>query len=498
MKRLLKIIPILVLVAFSASSCVVQESAISGNKRAYAYSWNQELQIGQEVDQEISAEYGLYDDAGIERYVTRLGEDLLEESHMRREDTATHFKNTGFTFRVLNSPIVNAFALPGGYVYVTRGLLAHLNNEAQLAVVLGHEIGHVAARHASQRALQQQIGQLAVIGGAVLGQELLGLSAENLLNLSGQAAQLLFLSYSRDHERESDALGVEYSAMNGFQAAEGAAFFTSLKRISEKAGQSIPSLLSSHPDPGERESRIPEMAREWENQGYQQTKKNTGIYMQMIDGIIFGDNPREGFVIDGNFVHPDMKFMFPVPGNWQLINQPAQVVLVSPTEDAVMIFRMDGQSSSARQSVEAFTSREGITVQEAAATSSSSSQWVAYQAIADFDDGKQPLKVHVYAVEYGGNIYRFINYTLPGSFDGFVNDFRETTSSFNELTDRNILSIQPVRLQVVEVNQRQPFRNLLPSSMPMDVEAEDIAIINQIYLDDHIEAGTLIKLPVQD
>lgn len=497
MKRLLKLLPIFLLCSFFTSSCVVQESAVSGNKRAYAYSWNQEIQIGQEVDQEISAEYGLYDDNEIEQYVTRLGEDLLEESHMQREGAAEQFQNTEFTFRVLNSPVVNAFALPGGYVYVTRGLLAHLNNEAQLAVVLGHEIGHVAARHASQRALQQQIGQIAVIGGAVLGQELLGLPAGNLLNLSSQAAQLLFLSYSRDHERESDALGVEYSAMNGFEASEGAAFFTSLKRISEKSGQSIPSLLSSHPDPGERESNIPEMAQEWENQGYEQTKMNTENYMRMVEGIIYGDNPREGFVTDGNFVHPDMEFMFSVNDNWQVINQPTQVVMVSPSEDAVMIFRMDGESTSAQQSVEAFTSQEGISVQESGATQSSD-QWSAYQAIADLDDGEQPLTVHVYAVEHGGNIYRFINYTLPDNFDGYVDNFMETTSSFDELTDQNILNIQPVRLQVVEVNQRQTFRNLLPSSMPMDIEAEDLAIINQVYLDDQIEAGTLIKIPVQD
>ena len=176
---------------------------------------------------------------------------------MKREDTDQKFRETEFYFKVLDSPVVNAFALPGGYVYFTRGLMAHLNNEAQLSVVIGHEIGHVAARHASQRAMRQQLGQIAVIGGAVLGQELLGLPGGNILNLSSQAAELLFLSYSRDAERESDELGVEYAAMTGFTAAEGAEFFTSLKRISEQSGQSIPTMMSTHPDPGERENRIP-------------------------------------------------------------------------------------------------------------------------------------------------------------------------------------------------------------------------------------------------
>jgi predicted Zn-dependent protease len=164
-----------------------------------------------------------------------------------------HRLNTGkpsLPFSVLDSPVVNAFALPGGYVYVTRGLLAHLNNEAQLAVVQGHEIGHVAARHASQRGLQQQIGQVAIIGGAILGQELLGLPGESILNLSGTAAQLLFLSYSRDHESESDRLGVEYAAMVGYVAAEGAAFFTSLRRISERVWAVNSKYAFYTPEPG--------------------------------------------------------------------------------------------------------------------------------------------------------------------------------------------------------------------------------------------------------
>src|SRR5690606_25074031 len=140
----------------------------------------EEKQIGAQADKEIAAQYGIYEDEELNNYVSELGQKLVEVSHLRREDADPQFQNTQFTFRVLNSPIVNAFALPGGYVYVTRGLLAHLDNEAQLAVVLGHEIGHVAARHASQRAATQQIGQLAILGGAILG-ESLGLNGGNIL-----------------------------------------------------------------------------------------------------------------------------------------------------------------------------------------------------------------------------------------------------------------------------------------------------------------------------
>jgi len=496
MKRFYTNILLVLSFVLFASSCVVQQNPVSGNKRAYAYSWQQELELGRSADGEIVSQYGLYDNDELAEFVTAMGEELLEVSHMRREDAADMFKETEFTFRVLDSPVVNAFALPGGYVYVTRGLLSHLNNEAQLAVVTGHEIGHVAGRHASQRALSQQIGQVAVIGGSILGQELFGLPGESLLNLSSQAAQLLFMSYSRDHERESDRLGVEYSAMKHYVAAEGSEFFTSLRRISEKSGQSIPNMLSTHPNPGEREQTIPKLAEEWREKGYEQTVYGTEEYMQLVDGIVFGDNPRQGFVDEGRFVHPDLEFFFPVPDQWQLINQPSQVVLVKGEGEAVMIMRIDSDHSTPRESVNEFVNQEGFNVTESGEKMSSES-WSAYQAEGDIEQDGNTLGVHVYAVEYMDQIYKFINYTTASSYEDHVGDFNTVTSQFDQLRDESLLNIQPVRLQIVEADSRRRFSDFLPNDMPMDLEREDIAIINQVELDTMIEPGTLIKIPVQ-
>jgi len=496
MKRFYTNILLVLSFVLFASSCVVQQNPVSGNKRAYAYSWQQELELGRSADGEIVSQYGLYDNDELAEFVTAMGEELLEVSHMRREDAADMFKQTEFTFRVLDSPVVNAFALPGGYVYVTRGLLSHLNNEAQLAVVIGHEIGHVAGRHASQRALSQQIGQVAVIGGSILGQELFGLPGESLLNLSSQAAQLLFMSYSRDHERESDRLGVEYSAMKHYVAAEGSEFFTSLRRISEKSGQSIPNMLSTHPNPGEREQTIPKLAEEWREKGYEQTVYGTEEYMQLVDGIVFGDNPRQGFVDEGRFVHPDLEFFFPVPDQWQLINQPSQVVLVKGEGEAVMIMRIDSDHSTPRESVNEFVNQEGFNVTESGEKMSSES-WSAYQAEGDIEQDGNTLGVHVYAVEYMDQIYKFINYTTASSYEDHVGDFNTVTSQFDQLRDESLLNIQPVRLQIVEADRRRAFNEFLPNEMPMDIEREDIAIINQVDLDTMIEPGTLLKIPVQ-
>lgn len=496
MRQLLRHSILFLSVLLVAGACKVQENPVSGNKRLMAYSWEQEVQIGKEVDQEIVGQFGLYDDQEVTDYVVELSEKILAESHMRRDDTDQQFRETEFYFKVLDSPVVNAFALPGGYVYFTRGLMAHLNNEAQLTVVIGHEIGHVAARHASQRAFQQQLGQIAVIGGAVLGQELFGLPGGSILDLSSQAAQLLFLSYSRDAERESDRLGVEYSAMTGFQAAEGAEFFTSLKRISEQSGQSIPNMLSSHPDPGEREQTIPKLAQSWSERGYEQTVVNKERYLEILDGMVFGEDPRNGFVDEGQFVHPDLEFQFPVPEEWQNINQTRQVILVSPSEDAIVIFRIDGESESARGSVQQFIEQEGITVNSQSETQSSN-QFTAYQADVTVTQEEGNLRALIYAVEFDDQIYRFINYTSEGRFENFQETLTRVPSQFDRLTDDNLLNIEPVRIQLVQTERSDTFRNFLPDELPMDISHEDVAIINQVDLDDTIESGTTLKLPVQ-
>lgn len=488
-------VPVIV-ICLSFSSCVIQKNPVSGDKRAYGYSWEEEKQIGKEADQQIQQQYGIYENEELSNYVKEVGQDVLAVSHMRREDTDPKYKNTEFYFRVLNSPVVNAFALPGGYIYVTRGLLAHLNNEAQLAVVLGHEIGHVAARHASQRAFEQNIGQIALIGGAIAGQELLGLPGQDLLNLGGAAAQLLFLQYSRDDERESDRLGVEYAAMQHYEAAEGADFFTTLKRMSEKSGQSIPSFLSTHPEPGERENTIPELAREWEEKGYEQNKIDKDEFMNSIDGIIYGENPREGFVRDGTFYHPELEFLFPVPGGWQVINQPAQVVMANQDGNAIIVMRIDSESPDVRTSVQKFVNQQGITVHEQAETESGDLE--AYEAIATAiaQDGTE-LGIYAYAVEYDDKVYQFICYTTADQFNSQMPNFENTTDGFAELDDRDILNIEPVRLEIEEAGQPGAFSSLLPDDLPMDITPEELAILNQVHLDDRIEDGSYLKIPRQ-
>ncbi|MGN8226883.1 M48 family metalloprotease [Gracilimonas sp. BCB1] len=490
------IITLLLSFAVLGSGCVtLEQNPVSGNKRAFGYSWEEEEKIGANADKEIVAQYGLYQNDELSNYVSELGQSLLEVSHLRREDTPKKFQETEFTFRVLDSPVVNAFALPGGYIYVTRGLLAHLNNEAQLAVVLGHEIGHVAARHASQRAVEQQIGQIAVLGGAVLGQSL-GFDGGSILQLSSQTAQLMFLKYGRDDERESDALGVEYSAMKNYQAAEGAEFFNSLERISESHGGGVPTLLSSHPDPGEREKTIPELAQKWKERGYEQTILDDEEFLNMIEGIVFGNNPRHGFERNGTFYHPDLKFQFPVPAGLKVYNQPASVVLVNEEQTAITQFTIDSESNSPEASVNSFLNREGVTTADQYVYTENGLD--GYQAFATaLAQDSTELRLQITAIEFQGNIYNFLSYTSASDFPIYEGEFAAIPAGFRELNDASILGIDPVRIELKPAPRTASFAEFLPSNLPMDIQPLDVAIINQVKLDETVQQGTILKIPVQ-
>ena len=488
----LRQIAIVVLLTIFVSSCTVSRNPISGKKRAYGYSWDQERQLGANADQQIRAMYGFYEDGELTRYVEQVGQEVLAESHMRRPDTPQEFRETPFEFRVLDSPVVNAFALPGGYVYVTRGLVAHMNNEAQLAVVLGHEIGHVAARHASQRAFEQQLGQLALLGGAIAGQELLGLPAQDLLNIGGAATQLMFLQYSRDDERESDDLGVEYAAMAGYEAAEGSEFFRTLRRISEKQGQALPGFMSTHPDPGEREQTIQEKAAYWSQQYSTERLDKDDLY-NALSGVVLGENPRQGFVENGVFYHPDLRFQFPTPSGFNIANQASQVVMIDEQQQAIQVFALS-QQKSAQAAAQQLASQEGLQIVDSGTTRSNGLPSSYVIADAQTEQG-QILRLIGYFIEYQGQVYNFLGYSARETFSRYEDVFLRTMRGFAPLTDPQKLNVQPVRTKIVRAPQSAPFNSFVPPQLPRDLTPEDIAIMNQVELNQQVPAGFLMKLP---
>jgi len=471
--------------------CTADLVPATGEKRYLGFTWQQETEIGKQASQQVASLFGLYRDPKLERYVTEVGSRVLAASHLRRPGIPEEFSRTPVTFGVLDSPIINAMALPGGYIYVTRGMLAHLNNEDQLATVLGHEIGHVAARHAARQAWQQQLSQGLLLGGALLGQGVLGLPAQDILNLGSMAAQMIFLRYSREDELEADKLGVEYSSLASYDPREVIAFFQTLSRIQEKEGQGMPGFLSTHPDPGDRIQRIRELTA-----GQPREKRTTPAdsrYLNAIEGLVLGEDPRQGFVEGNVLYHPELRFRFPLPRGFKVINQPAQVVMVENQNRAVLGFATTGQKSLEAAAAK-FLNQPGLRVIERGPMRSNG--FPAFAAVADarMENG-QVVRVMAYFIDYRGAIYHFIGYTAPQAFGVFRNVFLQTMQGFGEIKDPRILNRQPVRLGLEPVSRPAPFRDLIPKSLPAPFTPEDVAILNQVDLNQEIGPGRILKLP---
>ena len=232
---LLRLSAIILLAGF-LNSCAT--NPVTGKKEFMLLSKEQEVKMGISYDPQVVANYGLYEDQKIQQFITTQGRLMARISHR---------PELPYEFKVLDSPVVNAFAVPGGFVYFTRGIMAHFNNEAEFAGVLGHEIGHVTARHSARQYSRQMLGQVGLIAGIVVSPKF-----AQFADAASQGLGLLFLKYGRDAESESDRLGVEYSTKIGYDATEMAEFFQTLKRLSDQGGGRLPTFLSSHPDPANR------------------------------------------------------------------------------------------------------------------------------------------------------------------------------------------------------------------------------------------------------
>ncbi len=301
--------------AFAAALGVGGGCAVNpatGKHQINFVSTGREVEMGREADPAVIAEYGLYGDAATQSYVDSIGQKLASVSHL---------PNLKWHFRVLDSPVVNAFAIPGGYIYITRGIMAYVNSESQLAGIIGHEIGHVTARHSAQQMTQQQIAGIGLLAGAIFVDAFRPYSG-----LAQQGLGILFLKYSRDHETQADELGIQYAMRAGYDPRTIPSTYATLKRISERSGSTLPNFLSTHPDPGDREVRTTQLAQAAAGGAPRGLVIGDVVYRKRIEGLVFGDDPRQGYFEGNRFYHPEMGFQLIFPDGWKTENQPSAVV----------------------------------------------------------------------------------------------------------------------------------------------------------------------------
>ena len=455
---------------------------VTGKKELSIMSEQQELAAGRNADPAIISQYGLYEDQRLQDFINKKGKEMGAISHR---------SNLEYNFRILNSSVVNAFAVPGGYVYFTRGIMAHFNNEAEFAGVLGHEIGHVTARHSARQQTSQLLTQVGLIGGMILSKEV-----RQYGNDAAQLAQLYMLSNSRKHETESDKLGVEYSTKIGYDAHYMGDFFNTLHRLSGgDKGQSIPTFLSTHPDPQDRHGHVHRLADEAQQPG-QNYKVNRDAYLNLIDGLVYGEDPREGFAENGRFYHPGLKFQFLLPSQWQMLNTPAQVQMGQKDGEAAMYLGI-GSGSTLQEALQ-----KDVTDNKLQVVTSNNKNINGHSALIaqtkltqQAQDGTtSELSVDLCYIKYGDLIYKFTGVTASQHYGKYQPVFKRTYMSFNKLTDQSKLNRQPEKIKIASVNQNGSLQSAFNRLGVPAKRHEELSVVNGMKLSDQVKAGSKLKI----
>lgn len=473
--------PLLALALLVTTGCAV--NPVTGKRQLAFMSEEREIELGKSYDPQVVAEMGKYENPKMQQFLNEKGQAMAAISER---------PNLPWKFTLIDSEVVNAFAVPGGFVYFTRGIMAHFNNEAQFAGVLGHEIGHITARHTVAQQAKQTLGQIGLIGGMVLSPTIAS-QGEALM----QSMQLLFLKFGRDAESQSDELGVKYSTQIGYDAKEMAGFFGTLDRLTGGSENRIPEFQSTHPDPANRKVRVGQLAQAAQaNTPSKNFEVGRESYLRMIDGMIYGPDPKGGYVEAGSFYHPVLKFQFKIPGQWRLLNSPSQIQIVSPDQKSVMQLRL-AQGTDQEAAARSFIQETGINV--ARSSSNPINGLPAVTIIGDItqqaQQGQQGQSIRVEAsfISYGGNVYMIAGMALPNDFSRYQRDIEYTIGTFAQLTDQSKLNKRAETLKIVSNPRQQSLGAALVAAGVPQARVEEIAILNGMQVNQTIPAGYLIK-----
>jgi predicted Zn-dependent protease len=476
---------------YAVALILVQSCAknpVTGKRELSLMSTEQEISIGKESHPSIVATFGIYEDQKLQKFIQEKGAAMAKISHR---------PELPYQFHVVDSPVVNAFAVPGGYVYFTRGIMAHFNNEAEFAGVLGHEIGHITARHSARQQSSQLLSQIGLIAGMVVAPGL-GQFAE----AAQQGLGLLLLSYSRAHESESDKLGVEYSSKIGYDAHQMADFFGTLKKLGDKSGQSIPTFMSTHPDPGNREKKVNQMATEYQknNPGTYTAERND--YLRMIEGMIYGPDPKQGFVENSMFYHPELKFQFPVPREWMHENSPQQFQMAPKDGKALMALTL-AQGNSLEEAAQNTVKQLNLQVVENQATTINGNRALVLVSRQAPQQGQQQqqqaqnanntVQIATWLIQYGGNIYALHGMSYLAQFTTNFRTFESVAQNFKTLTDPDKLNRKPDRLRVKAAPREGTLQEVLQSLQMPANQMEELAVLNGLNLKDRVARGAMVK-----
>ena len=449
-------------------SCI--RNPATGKLELDLVSHDQEVQMGQQAKLDTEQTLGVYKEKpALNDYVAALGKDLAAVSTEPQDP---------FSYEIVEDSAVNAFALPGGPIFVTRGLLGYLNTEAELAAVMGHETGHVCAHHSANQMSKAELAQVGLGLGAAIS-PMLG----SLAQAAGAGLQLLFLKYSRDDETQADELGFRFMTKAGYDPKQMLPLFTMLDGVTKQAGGAkTPEWLETHPNPGNRFEATQNRLKTEFKGSTEGMKVKRDEYLKAIDGIVFGEDPRQGYFKGDTFLDPSLKFQWTLPKGWAHRNSPQAVAAQSPKQDAILQLQAAGKISPEDAAQKLF-SQQGIVQGQPvdvhgakiARSFQAKTQQGSIEGVAAF-------------IPYQGSTYMLIGYTAAGGLAGYGDTFLSSMGSFGEIKDASALNAQPARIKIVHLDAPMSVADF-NAKYPSTIKAELLALINGVEAGGQIAAG---------
>jgi predicted Zn-dependent protease len=458
---------------------------VTGKRQMTLLSEAEEMAIGQQQDVEIRRELGVYDDPELQRYVNEIGQSLASKSHR---------PNLPWSFTVLDSPAINAMALPGGYVYLTRGILAYLDDESELAGVLGHEIGHITARHAAQAYTRQM---QAGIGLTILS--IFVPSTAPFADLSATGLGVLFMRHGREAEIEADRLGVEYGSGAGFDPSGVPRFLATLARVSALSERGLPNWLSTHPAPESRVERAEPVAGKFASADAKTVNRDQ--YLERIHGIAFGDNVKDGIVRANEFLHPLLRIGVKFPDGWELTNTPEAVMAREPGTNHYMVLQEVEQTARLRQG-------SGGSIGDAAVAAMRQAGYSVVDGRIEDINGNQ-AHVGVYRgnardvgkvmmraahIAVGRQLYVVAGFAPEAEFPAVDRDIAGSVATFRQLSAAEASKIRPNRIDFYVVRQGDSWQSIAARQGKSLVNAATLAIMNDREVHVQPTPGDRVKI----
>lgn len=476
------------LLASTLVACTTVTNPVTGQREFSTMSPEREAALGRQAAEQVAQEIGLVDDAALTAYVRQIGDRVAAFSPR---------KDVQYQFFVADMPEANAFALPGGYIYVSRGLLALTNSEAELAGVLGHEVGHVAARHAAQRETRQMgVGIASVLGtiaGAAIGGAPLGQAVGQLSQVAGAG---LIASYGRDQERQSDDIGQRMSASAGWDPGGITGFLATLGRETElRLGQKRrPSFLDSHPSTDERVQTTIERARTLTKAATPPIAKTQKQLFAKFRGLQVGADPKAGVFQDERFLHPVMDFALRFPSGWQTVNQPSVVGAQSPGNDALVKLELQGGGGDPREAASAFLQQNQMRAQQSGAITVGGLP--AYRALVQANSQQGALALHLTWIAHPKGMFRMAGITQANRYGNYARTFDDTAASFARLTSAQRAAIKERILEVATARRGETLE-ALGKRTGNAWTAKETAVANGLAEGVRLESGQPIKIAVE-